>query len=326
MNVHSMWDSYPDIKKDLKEILTIIDQNINLRDKKANKAIKDLLSAGGKLLRPAYFMMIAKSYGDFNRDQLLHVAASIEVLHMASLIHDDIIDEASTRRGVETISSQFGNKYALYVGDYLFCVCFKILAKHASNLSDIEFNTNTVEQILVGELEQLDSRYNIDITVKKYLRQISGKTAGLFGLSCLLGAQLSNASYAETRNAKKFGHFVGMAFQILDDILDYRGDVLTIRKPALEDMKQGVYSLPLILTLQEDRDFLAPYLSKMEKMSAFDVNQILLKVIEHKGIIKAQKLADKYTDKAISRLNKLPESVAKDQLLDITKQLLKRNH
>ena len=324
MNVHPMWDQYPDIKQDLKDMLNIIDANITLRDKKANKAIKNLLFSGGKLLRPAYFLMIAKTRADYNRDQILHVAASLEVLHLASLIHDDIIDEASTRRGVSTISNQFGTKYALYAGDYLFVVCFKILSNYAGSLSNIGVNTNTMERVLVGELEQMNSRYNYDITIKKYLSQISGKTAGLFSLSCFLGSQLNGSTDKENLNARRIGHYVGMAFQILDDILDYRGDALTIKKPALEDMKQGVYSLPLICAMNENRIAFLPHLSEKEKMTEANVSTVLSLVHRHGGIIKAQKLADKYTERALGRIKKLPESTAKEQLLNITKSLLKR--
>jgi len=324
MTIHQMWDSYPEIKQDLEDVLRVIDANITLRDKKARKTIIDLLHAGGKLLRPAFFLLTAKAGEKYDREQLIHVAASVEVLHMASLIHDDIIDEAETRRGLPTVQSQFGQKYALYTGDYLFCVCFKILAKYANALSTIEFNTDTVERILIGELEQMESRYDMNISVKQYLRQISRKTAALFALSCHMGAELSGVdNYAKT-NARKIGHEVGMAFQILDDILDYTQEASAMRKPALEDVKQGVYSLPLIYAINQNREAFIPLIEKKQKITEIDIDKILDLIKKYEGIERAKELAAKYTRKAITRINKLPDCDSKIVMLDLTNMLLQR--
>jgi len=324
MNMHPMWEQYPEIKKDLIAVLTVIDTNITLRDKKARKTVLDLLHAGGKLLRPAFFLLIARAGKTYNKDQLIHVAASIEVLHMASLIHDDIIDEAETRRGLPTVQSQFGSKYALYTGDYLFCVCFRILSKYADALSTIEFNTNTVEKILIGELEQMESRYNLNMTVKQYLHQISRKTAALFAMSCQMGAALSGVDNLAKINAKKIGHEIGMAFQILDDILDYTQDATAIGKPTLEDMKQGVYSLPLIYAMNQNKPVFARILEKKEQLTDEDVNEIIKLIHQYDGIEQAKKLSVKYTDKAIGRIKKLPNCESKTIMLELTEQLLQR--
>lgn len=324
MNVHPLWDQYPQIKQDLTDVLKVIDANITLHNKKARQAILDLLQAGGKLLRPAFFLLIAKTGEVYDRDQLIHVAASIEVLHMASLIHDDIIDESESRRGTPTIHSQFGQKYALYTGDYLFCVCFKILSKYANALSTIEFNTDTIERVLIGELEQMDSRYNTNITVKQYLHQISRKTASLFAMSCHMGAELSGANKQDLINTRKIGYEIGMAFQILDDILDYTGDKEILGKPTLEDMKQGVYSLPLIYSLHQNSEDFKPLLDKKEHITEEDVDKILDLINQNEGIEKSRKIAVKYTNKAISRIHKLPDGEAKTMMLKLTKELLQR--
>jgi heptaprenyl diphosphate synthase len=322
--MHPIWDQYPDIRKDLIDVLKVIDQNITLKDKTARQTVLDLLHAGGKLLRPAFFLLMAKTGKNYEREQLIHVAASIEVLHMASLIHDDIIDEAETRRGLPTVATQFGQKYALYTGDYLFCVCFRILSKYASALSTIEFNTNSVEKILIGELDQMNSRYNLNMTVKQYLSQIHRKTAVLFSMSTTMGAELTGVDKFEKLNAKRIGNEIGMAFQILDDILDYTQNPNEIGKPALEDMKQGVYSLPLIYAMNKDRATTAHILNKKENIETEDVNQILKLIEEHNGIENSKSLAHKYTNKAIARLKKLPDSEAKTTMLELTEKLLMR--
>ena len=171
----------------------------------------------------------------------------------------------------------------------------------------------------------MSSRYNFDMTVKKYLSQIAGKTAALFGMSCYLGAKLTGAEEKVCRHARRIGYNVGMAFQIIDDILDYRDDAKTIKKPTLEDMKQGVYTLPLIIAMNSgDREAFIPYLSEQEDMSERSVINVLELVHHFKGIEQAENLADKYTNKALSCINKLPDSDAKDQLLRLTVDLLTR--
>jgi len=324
MTIHQMWDSYPEIKQDLTNVLKVIDTNITLRDKKARKTILDLLHAGGKLLRPAFFLLTAKAGVEYDQEQLIHVAASVEVLHMASLIHDDIIDEAETRRGLPTVQSQFGQKYALYTGDYLFCVCFKILAKYANALSTIEFNTDTVERILIGELEQMESRYNANITVKQYLRQISRKTAALFAMSCHMGAELSGVDNSAKTNARKIGYEIGMAFQILDDILDYTGESRLMGKSALEDIRQGVYSLPLIYAMNQNRAAFIPLIGKKESLCEEDISEILDLIGKYNGVEMARELAGKYTAKAVARINKLPECDSREIMLELTEKLLRR--
>lgn len=326
MNIHPMWDQYPKVKQDLTSVLKVIDTHITLRDKQTRQSILNLLHAGGKLLRPAFFLLTAQTGTSFDEEQIIHVAASLEVLHMATLIHDDIIDEAKTRRGLPTIQSQSGIKYALYTGDYLFCVCFKILAKYANALSTIEFNTETVENILIGELEQMQSRYNIDMTVKQYLRQISRKTASLFALSCYMGAQLGGSDKIAKINAKRIGHDIGMAFQIQDDILDYTQKAKTIGKPTLEDIKQGVYSLPLIFAISQNKEAFMPLLEKKQNLKTKDIHNILNLIHQHQGIENAKILAAKYTTKAISRIKKLPNCDAKKIMLELTEQLLIRQN
>ena len=324
MTIHPMWESYPEMKQDLAAVLKVIEANVTLRNKKARTTILNFLHASGKLLRPAFFLLIAKTGKEYDRAQVIHVAASIEVLHMASLIHDDIIDEARTRRGLPTVQSQFGQKYALYTGDYLFCVCFKILSKYANSLSTIEFNTDAVERILIGELDQMESRYNININVKQYLRQISRKTAALFAMSCHMGAELSAVDNLAKTNARKIGYEIGMAFQILDDILDYTQAASTMRKPALEDVKQGVYSLPLIYAMNQKKEDFIPLLGKKEKITEADIIKILDLIKKYNGIEKAKELATKYTNKAIVRINKLPDCESKVIMLELTEKLLQR--
>lgn len=325
MQINAMWNNYPELQKDLKEVLSTIEKNIQIRDKRVAENINALLHSGGKLLRPAYVLLTSKIGPDYNRDRAIAVASALEVLHMATLIHDDVIDDADMRRGVPTIHSKFGRKYAVYTGDYLFCVCFKILSAHADSAENIDFNSKNIEKILMGELNQMKDLYHPNVTVKNYLTRISGKTAQLFALSCYSGAVSSKSSRKKVYTAKNVGHFIGMAFQIIDDILDYTSTDNDLGKPVLNDVKQGNYSLPLIYAMQKHQDEFLPLLAKKEKMTTTDLEQLEVLIKRYKGIEQAFELADKYTKKALKEIKKLPQGAYRDQMLHITASVLSRS-
>ncbi|MFC0491143.1 Heptaprenyl diphosphate synthase component 2 [Listeria grayi] len=325
MQINAMWNNYPELQKDLKEVLVTIEKNIKIRDKNVAENINAMIHSGGKLLRPAFVLLTAQAGPEYNADRSIAVASALEVLHMATLIHDDVIDDADMRRGVPTIHSKFGRKYAVYTGDYLFCVCFKILSAHADSVENIDFNSKNIEKILMGELNQMKDLYHTNVTLKDYLKRISGKTAQLFALSCYSGAAASKASRKLLYHAKNAGHFIGMAFQIIDDILDYTSTNDGLGKPVLSDVKQGNYSLPLIYALQQHRDVFLPLLIKKEAMTEADLEQLATLIRQYNGIEQAFELADKYTKKAINEINKLPPGTYRKQMLTITTNVLKRD-
>lgn len=325
MQINAMWNNYPELQNGLKEVLVTIERNINIRDKNVAENIRAMIHSGGKLLRPAFVLLTAQAGPEYNSERAIAVASALEVLHMATLIHDDVIDDADMRRGVSTIHSKFGRKYAVYTGDYLFCVCFKILSAHADSVENIDFNSKNIEKILMGELNQMKDLYHTNVTVKDYLKRISGKTAQLFALSCYSGAAASKASRKLLYNAKNAGHFIGMAFQIIDDILDYTSTNDGLGKPVLSDVKQGNYSLPLIYALQQHRDVFLPLLIKKDAITEADLEQLATLIRQYNGIEQAFELADKYTKKAIKEINKLPPGAYRKQMLAITTSVLKRD-
>ncbi|WP_099222955.1 polyprenyl synthetase family protein [Listeria costaricensis] len=324
MQLHAMWEEYPALQTDLTEVLNTIEKNIQIRDKNVETTIKNLIHAGGKLLRPAYALLCAQLGPDYDREKAIAVASALEVLHMATLIHDDVVDESELRRGQPTIHSQYGNHYAVYTGDYLFCISFKILSAYSDSASNIEFSSKNIEKILMGELDQMRMRYNIHTTVRDYLSRISGKTAQLFALSCYSGATASNAPRTLVSRAWNIGHYLGMAFQIIDDVLDYTSTDTGLGKPVLNDVKQGVYSLPLIYALQGHKKEFAPLLDKKEAMSDADLHELTALIERYQGVQKAFALADKYTKKALREINRLPDGDYKTDLKSITSKILTR--
>lgn len=322
MKVNKMWDRYPELKKDLEAVLSLMDKNIKCKDKKIENSIKELIYSGGKLLRPA-FSLISSRFGQFDKEKSSAVAAAIEMLHMATLVHDDIIDDAKTRRGEETLQSKYGKDYAVYIGDYLFCITFKLLSAHSSSMANIKIDSRAMERICLGEIDQMNSRFLLDTSVKKYLSRISGKTAELFALSFYSGAAESGCDEKLSRLFWQIGHNIGMAFQIIDDILDYasKGDILG--KPVSADIKQGIFNLPLIYAMEKNKDSFRTILEK-DNIDDEDVLILMELVNKYKGVDKAKDLAKKYTDKAFKLIKKLPENQYKEVLLEVTGKLLDR--
>lgn len=324
MRTHQMWNDYPDLKKDLSAVLTLIDKNIRVRNKRVESTIKEMIQAGGKLLRPAYSLLCANLGPEQDKEKSIAVAAALETLHMATLIHDDVIDDSDSRHGRPTLHSTQGNNFAIYTGDYLFCVCFTILSRHSTSLSHLEFNARSMEKILSGELDQLDSRYKYQVTVKDYLSRISGKTAQLFAVSCYSGAIQSGASRYLAMRAWNMGHYIGMAFQIMDDVLDFKGDYQDVGKPIMADIRQGNYTLPLIYALKQKQKDILPVLQKKAEISDSELRMLATLIEQCNGVEKAQQLAEKYTKKALHQLSKLPNGEYKDILYTLTTNLLER--
>ena len=326
MNIHPMWNNYPLLAKELNQTLSIMEKSIQLKNKDVETAVLTMIHSGGKLLRPAYQLLFSQFGKEKEEKKVVALAASIELLHTATLIHDDIVDEADIRRNLPTIRSTFGNNTAVYAGDYLFICCFKLLSDYSSSLKSIQLNSRSMEKILSGELGQMDQRYNRQITINQYLENISGKTAELFALSCFIGAYESGTSERFAKKCGDIGTHIGMAFQIIDDILDYTQEAYHIGKPVLEDVRQGIYSLPLLYALQKDRKIILPYLEKKEAISTEEINELYQLIHALDGVKQAQKLATYYTNLALKEIKKLPDTPTntREILQEITELILIR--
>lgn len=324
MLIHPMWADYPEVASELTATLQLIQTEIKPQNTKVADALVDMINAGGKLLRPAYCLLFSQFSPKRDAEKMIALAAAVEALHNATLVHDDIIDKSSVRRGLPTISAQFGEDVAVYAGDYLFVVCFKLISKYASDLRSVQQDAGSMERLLNGELEQMATRYNYDMDIKHYLNQVSGKTGQLFALSSFIGAYESGQSLRFAKKVEKIGLNIGIAFQLLDDILDYTADADTLGKPVHEDMKQGVYSAPLILAMSQNRAAFLPYLQKQTAMTADDLQAVMQLVTQYQGVERARNMAADYTEQALKGLNTLPEASAKHTLMRLTQQLLRR--
>lgn len=321
--MNKFWSDFPQLNKELIDVSNIIKKNLKSRNKVMEEALTDLLSAGGKFLRPA-FVLIAHGFGTEMSNDIYSVAASVEMLHMATLVHDDVIDEADLRRGNETIQHKYGKNFAVYIGDYLFCICFNLLSKTNSSKS-IEIDAMSMARICTGEIDQFVSRFNKDVTIKEYLRRISYKTAELFSLSFYSGALEGKCDKKLSKKLAQIGHNIGMAFQIIDDLLDYFGDEKSIGKPVCSDLKQGLFTLPVIFGLQsKDKDLYNILIQ--DNYTESDIKNIIDILNSKECFNKTKALAKTYTDKAFKLIKSLPDCESKSILESLAKKLLVREY
>ncbi|EFR43706.1 polyprenyl synthetase family protein [Streptococcus pseudoporcinus] len=322
----SYWSKYPEIDHHITLVCQLIEKRVQARNTDIQEAIVQLAQAGGKYLRPAFFFLFT-SFGQRekqNSEQLTKIAASLEILHMATLIHDDVIDDSPLRRGQVTIQTQFGKDIAVYTGDFLFTIFFELILETMQDSPYMKVNAKAMKKILVGELDQMHLYFNQKQSIRDYLRSISGKTAELFRLASSEGAYFGGASPEVVSKAGRIGYHIGMTFQILDDILDYTAKEKDFNKPILEDITNGVYSLPLLFAIKHNPDAFKELLDKKDQLTAAELRKIAELVLENGGVEKAQKLARQYTQKAIDDINELPKIKAQKQLLQLTNHLLKR--
>ncbi|WP_304251263.1 polyprenyl synthetase family protein [Limosilactobacillus gastricus] len=317
---------YPELNTNLQAVADLITNRIQTADHQLETALKTMANNGGKYIRPGSVCLFSMIKGPNDQEQLLKAAASIEILHMATLIHDDIIDDAPQRRGAISIQAAFGKDIAVYSGDYLFTVFFQLITEAFANTPLLKVNATVMSKILNGELGQMAHRFDLNQSVTTYLDNIKGKTAALFSLAAREGAFLGNLSEQEVQIAQVIGEKVGMAFQILDDILDY-SDGHDMNKPVLEDLTTGVYSLPLLIALANDpshaiRDLLA----KQSQMTMDDLLQIRQLVIANDGVKIAHQTAQQYSNDALASLADLPDSKATRNLKKLINKLLNRTN
>ncbi|NTW73034.1 MAG: polyprenyl synthetase family protein [Eubacteriaceae bacterium] len=321
--MNSFWRDYPDIGKSLDAVSRIIIDSVDDSDDFIKNAISDSVASGGKMLRPAFVLLSAK-FGKYNEENIFKLAAVIEMLHMATLVHDDIIDDSKLRRGVESIQSKYGKDTAVFIGDYLFAKCFTLISRHHT-IETMELLSKAILRICRGELKQYSLRYRYDESILKYLKVITGKTAALFSMSFYIGAFESGCDEKTTKKLSRAGYYVGMAFQIIDDCLDYSNNE-TIKKSTMNDLKQGYLTLPVIYALNNDRNAELKNLLEKTDFNEADIRLIHQLVEMNSGLEFARQLAKKYTVKAFKLISTLPDIENRKILEDIIKQLLNRHY
>ena len=321
--MNSFWQEKTAMIAHLNEVDQVIGKHLTVKHRKMNEILQDLASSGGKRIRPG-LCIIGAGFGSKPIESIYPLAAVLEMLHLATLVHDDIIDDATHRRGALTTQQKYGKDYAVYTGDYIFTKCFEILAENYE-LHHMKELSKAVSRVCVGEIEQFDGRFKSHTSVKKYLKIVGAKTSALLATSLAVGAYEAGCDERFCKKLGKIGLHVGNAFQIIDDILDYTGDEARVGKTLGNDLKQGYYTLPLIYALRKN-DLV---LNKLLAADVYDdetIKRIIVRVNELGGVRQAQLLAEKYTIKSLKEISSLPTCQSRDDLEWITKRLLVREH
>lgn len=269
----------------------------------------------GKMMRPILVMLIAKAYGTID-DSVNHVALSLELLHTASLVHDDVVDESSERRGQQSVNAVYNNKLSVLVGDYILATCLKHAAM-TGNIKLVDLVSNLGQDLSLGEVIQLANLSNKEFSEEDYFNVIRRKTAALFAAAAECGAVAVGASEKEVKSAASFGEMLGIAFQIKDDIFDYFEDE-NIGKPTGNDMVEGKLTLPAIYVLNKMNDEALNALAlRIRGMNATkdEILSFVETVKKEGGIEYADKVMRDYRNKA---LDLLPEYIPQDIRLALT--------
>ena len=303
-------------EEDLLEVKKIIISNLKDKDYNVQSLINNLGVVDGKMIR-AILVLIGGSFGKIEKNNLLHIAAAVEILHLATLVHDDIVDDSNLRRGKSTINATHGIKSALFMGDYLFSESYILFSKFASSKS-ITNISETIKFVCKSEINQFLTAYSLSSTIKDYLIRINGKCASLFSLSLSIGSYEGNANDKITQDLNRIGYYSGMAFQLVDDILDITTKKLTLGKPSESDIKKGIYSLPIILEIKDKNEALINALENNDLAKVLDI------VKSSKGLKKSKEIVGKYTYKALKLIDELPASQEKLALKSIVETMVSR--
>ena len=281
-----------------------------------------LLSVGGKRLRPT-IALLAGRFGEYRPEHLVPLAASIELLHTATLVHDDVIDASDTRRGRETTNARHGNAAAVMLGDYMFAHAADLICRTES-IDVVKLFSRTLMAMAAGELTQDISAYDYGQGTMEYFQRIGGKTASLFATSAEGGALVAGARPEWREALRSYGENIGMAFQIVDDILDFTADEAELGKPAGSDLMQGTLTLPALLFMERQPDG-NPVQMLFEHRDPGEHLARALKAIRDSGVLdESYAVARDFRDRAAAALDELPEAPARAALLEIVDFVIER--
>ncbi|GAB4073575.1 heptaprenyl diphosphate synthase component II [Barrientosiimonas marina] len=313
--------TYGHLKKELDAIEQALIEAIQADHHLLRESSTKLLQAGGKRIRPV-FVLLCGQFGRFDIERAKTVAVSLELIHMASLVHDDVIDDAAIRRGKPTIKQLYGNRVAMYTGDFILARALEYItfllepdAHHTLSRTMVELST--------GEVEQIKDKYNWNQNLRDYLRRIKRKTALLIATSCKMGAIAANVPEAYQEKLFRYGYYIGMSYQIIDDILDITASEAELGKPAGNDLLQGNVTLPMLFAMKDETFYqqLSAAFSEPSGVSDKEWQQLLVTMKESEAIPQSYRLSDRYLQKALQELEGLPEYKAKFTLQRIAKYI-----
>ena len=287
------------------------------------EAAKHLFAAGGKRVRPAIVLLVSRAtmLDDEITERHRRLAEITEMIHTASLVHDDVVDEAELRRGVPTVNSLFGNGVAVLAGDFLFAQSSWYLA-NLDNLEVVKLLSEVIMNFATGEIQQGMSQFDPEVTIEAYLQKSYYKTASLIANSSKAAGLLSDVSKETAEHLYGYGRHWGLAFQIVDDILDFTGSTSMLGKPALADISSGNLTAPALYALEEK-----PYLEELVERQFSkpgDLESAIALIQDSNGIERSRALAAHHARLAVEHLADLPPSQSKQALINMADYVLSR--
>ena len=315
------------VAKDLERVNALVVEHMQSPVALIPQLAGHIIAAGGKRLRPLLTLASAKLCG-YQGDRHHALAAAVEFIHTATLLHDDVVDSSDLRRGLTTANSIWGNKASVLVGDFLFSRAFQLMVLDGS-MSVLKILADASATIAEGEVLQLITANDIETTEEAYLQVIAAKTAALFAAATKIGAVVAGRPDWEVEAMERFGHNLGMAFQLIDDMLDYSAHEADLGKAVGDDFRDGKMTLPIVLAIaqgtEEERGFWRRTMEE-QTQSESDLSQAMVLLRRHRTLEQTFERARSFTAGATTALKNFPDSVARSALLDVVEFCLQRGY
>jgi octaprenyl-diphosphate synthase len=315
------------VKEDLSQMDLVIARLTHGKEQLIFKLSNHLIASGGKRLRPILTIICAKLFG-YAGNKHIDFAAAVEFIHTATLLHDDVVDESSLRRGKPTANHQWGNKASILVGDFLLSQAFKLMVAQNS-LEALDILSSASAVIAEGEVMQLAATNNLTITEIQYIEIIKAKTAELFAAACQIGAVVANGSEPENQALRHFGMSLGIAFQIIDDALDYSANIMDLGKDIGNDFKEGKVTLPVLIAYRRSNELEKAFWLRTMKLldqKPEDLEQAIDLIKKHDAFNYCLDQAKSYINQASAALSGFPPSEAKLILSGILDFAIERSY
>lgn len=316
-------DVFSSIAEDLRQVEAAIEEALATREEMLGEVSTHLLRAGGKRIRPA-LVILASKFPGVSLSQAIPVAVAVELIHMATLVHDDVVDNATLRRGRPTVNAKWSNQVSVLTGDYLFAKSFGLLAETGNNRL-VKIMADTVFEMSRGELAQIASYFQLGQSEADYYERIAQKTGYLIAECCRLGGVVAGVSEAEIQALYDYGMGVGLSFQIADDLLDFFGSAAQVGKPVCGDLKLGILTLPVIHALEhsEQREELHALIAT-QSIGDAEVERVKA-ILEAAGSFTyARNKADEHLARAVEALDRVPTLATRTALQTLADFVINR--
>ncbi len=311
------------IAQDMREVDQVIAQRLDSGVPLVGQVSRYIISAGGKRLRPVLLLLICGALG-FKGAQRFNLAAVVEFIHTATLLHDDVVDDSALRRGNATANETFGNPASVLVGDFLYSRAFQMMVD-AQSMRIMEVLADATNVIAEGEVMQLMNMHNAALDEASYLQVIRSKTAKLFEASARVGAILAGADATTEAACAEYGQALGTAFQVIDDVLDYTGDAAVMGKNLGDDLREGKTTLPLIAAMQRGTASQRELIQTAIETGNVDLIEQVVAIVASTGALDvARRAATAEARRAITAAEQLPDNEHTRCLIQLATQLLER--